>query len=503
MSLHLPVAWSKCVLDDLVVRISNGANVTQFEERVGLPITRIETIWNESIDEKRVKYIKETSNEFIDKYSLRKGDVLFSHINSDSHLGKTAIYRGHPKVLIHGVNLLLIRFNKGISSEFMNYQFKYLRTCGMFIEVAQRAVNQSSINQKKLKAFEFALPPLNEQKRIVAKIEELFSELDAGVAALKQAREKLKLYRQAVLKAAFEGRLTQSWREAHAGELESAEELLARIEAGREQRHAQRLTEWEKAVADWQANGKQGKKPAKPKKPKELPPLSAEELAELPQLPEGWAWVKAEVLYENISIAPNQKIKQKDYLPSGSIPVIDQGQDVVGGFTDDSAKAVICTLPVIVFGDHTKVCKYINTTFAPGADGIKVLQPMGFMVPKYFYLMLDYVSKALLPDKGYARHFQYLQKTPFSVCSLSEQHQIVQEIESRFSQVEQMERAIEEGLQKAEALRQSILKHAFEGRLVPQDPSDEPASKLLERIRAERAAKTPVKNGRKKARHAV
>ena len=88
----LPEGWQKTTLEHLIIRISNGVNVTQYEEKIGLPITRIETIWNGTIDLNRVKYIKEDSDGLRLKYGLRHGDILFSHINSDSHLGKTAIF---------------------------------------------------------------------------------------------------------------------------------------------------------------------------------------------------------------------------------------------------------------------------------------------------------------------------------------------------------------------------------------------------------------------------
>lgn len=116
-----------------------------------------------------------------------------------------------------------------------------------------------------LKKCHFPLPPVNEQKRIVAKIEELFSELDSGIAALKTAREKLKLYRQAVLKHAFEGKLTAQWREENKDKLETPEQLLARIQKEREARYQQQLEEWKAAVKVWEENGKEGKKPGKPK----------------------------------------------------------------------------------------------------------------------------------------------------------------------------------------------------------------------------------------------
>ncbi len=126
------------------------------------------------------------------------------------------------------------------------------------------------------------VPPSTEQHRIVAKIEELFSELDKGVDSLKTAREQLKVYRQALLKHAFEGKLTAQWRAENSDKLETASALQQRIQTERQERHRQQL-------ADWEAKGKQG---SKPKAPKPLPPLSAEELAELPKLPTVWGWVK-------------------------------------------------------------------------------------------------------------------------------------------------------------------------------------------------------------------
>ncbi len=134
------------------------------------------------------------------------------------------------------------------------------------------------------------LPPLPEQYRIVAKIEQLLSELDKGVAELKKAQENLELYRQSLLKAAFEGRLTKKWRKEHADELESAEKLLARIKTEREKRYQKQLDEWKQAVQEWEDRGKPGRKPRKPRKPKVLPPLTEEKLAELPELPDGWVY---------------------------------------------------------------------------------------------------------------------------------------------------------------------------------------------------------------------
>ena len=167
------------------------------------------------------------------------------------------------------------------------------------------------------------LPPLGEQRRIVAKIEELFSELDKGVESLKTARAQLDIYRQAVLKHAFEGKLTAQWREENKDKLEKPEQLLARIKKEREARYEQLLKEWEIAVKEWEAKGKSGKRPTKPKKIKKLQPFDLEELGKLPNIElASWKWVKVDKICSHtqysIKAGPfGSALKKQFYVPDG------------------------------------------------------------------------------------------------------------------------------------------------------------------------------------------
>ena len=135
-----------------------------------------------------------------------------------------------------------------------------------------------NISAKDIYALPFPLPPFNEQYRIVAKIEELISKFDKGIESLKAARQKLDVFGQAVLKNAFEGKLTASWREVNKDKLETPEQLLARIKQQREEHYEQQLEEWKAAVKEWEKEGKSGKKPNKPKKVNDLPTLTEVEL---------------------------------------------------------------------------------------------------------------------------------------------------------------------------------------------------------------------------------
>ncbi len=114
--------------------------------------------------------------------------------------------------------------------------------------------------------------------------------------------------------------------------------------------------------------------------------------------PESWSLLAVSEVVRNVSLT-DKKIPQKNYLPSGKFPVLDQGQDFVGGYTNDAEMLVDCVLPVIVFGDHTRVVKLINTRFAPGADGVKVLQPTACILPRllgHFVCYLEPLAKGRL-----------------------------------------------------------------------------------------------------------
>lgn len=207
-----PSHWIKGTLDHVVSRITNGTSANQLDIPVdgSYPITRIETIAQEKVNLNRVKYVIVDDIQ-VEKFKLAKGDILFSHINSDKHLGKTALFT-LDETVIHGINLLLIRTKENYDGAFLNYLFRLYRYQGKFSAVAQRAVNQSSINQKKLLAFPVPIPPLAEQKRIVAKLDEAFKHLEILKAKLERIPKLLKKFRHTVLTHAVTGKLTEEWR---------------------------------------------------------------------------------------------------------------------------------------------------------------------------------------------------------------------------------------------------------------------------------------------------
>lgn len=167
-------------------------------------------------------------------------------------------------------------------------------------------------------------------------------------------------------------------------------------------------------------------------------------------------------LVKIIPVPPDKKTKQKDYLKKGQLPIVDQGQSLIGGYTDDANMTVECELPAIVFGDHTRAVKYITFPFGAGADGIKVLQPKEIILPLFLYYATQYIV-AKMPNRGYARHYQYVEKEDLPVLPLSEQGRIVARIEELFSQLDSGVETLRKTKQQLAVYRQAVLKEAFEG----------------------------------------
>ncbi len=418
----LPKDWEVVKLGGICEKMSNGANVKQFDDEIGLPISRIETIWNETIDLNRIKYIYENDMTFIEKYALRKNDILFSHINSDIHLGKTAIFKNQTKTLIHGINLLLIRLNEKAQPDFFNYQFNYKRRKGEFINIAHKSVNQSSINQPKLKNIDFVLPPVKTQQAVVSKIDELFSELDKGIEDLKTAQQQLKIYRQSVLKWAFDGKLTNE-----------------KVKEG--------------------------------------------------ELPKGWEWLRFGELF---SESPQNGLYKPSTEYGTGTPIIR-----IDGFydgvilndyqckrlrlTNDEINRYLISVGDILVNRVNSmpylgkcgIVKHLSekTVFESNIMKIQVKKEISFSEYISIYLTSKKGLSELRKNAKQAVNQASINQTDVSnvlipLPPIQEQHQIVQEIESRLSVADKMEESINQSLLQAEALRQSILKKAFEGKLV-------------------------------------
>ena len=319
---HLPDSWKIEFIGFISNEIQTGfACGKHSDSNIGVPHLRPMNIDRKgNLDFETLKYVPADFNS----RRLKSGDVLFNNTNSSELIGKTAYVDKNAHDVAFSNHMTRISFGSYISPKFAALQIHYLWMSRFFLHHCVKHVNQASFSSTDFsKLTPFITPPINEQHRIVSKIEELFSELDAGIASLKKAQAQLKVYRQAVLKAAFEGELTAQWRQAHAAELESAEVLLEQIEIERAKQSQAALEQWKTDVKAWENEGKLGRKPVKPRQ-KEVEALGMWELSDLPELPDGWAWSKIGDLSQVQTGATPLK-KNASYYTNGSIPWVTSG----------------------------------------------------------------------------------------------------------------------------------------------------------------------------------
>jgi len=174
---ELPAGWAAIRLGNLLERISNGFSGKQNKDGIGYPLSRIETISESSVNMGKIGFSPDLPVDKLDYFRLAENDILLSHINSDFHVGKTALVPADVE-LFHGVNLLLLRVLPDASPAFIDLAINALRLSGYFISIAQHAIGQSSVNQSKVVQIIIGLPPLAEQHRIVAKVDELMALCD-------------------------------------------------------------------------------------------------------------------------------------------------------------------------------------------------------------------------------------------------------------------------------------------------------------------------------------
>lgn len=166
-------------------------------------------------------------------------------------------------------------------------------------------------------------------------------------------------------------------------------------------------------------------------------------------------------IVKKIPISAEKKTKQKQYLSCGVLPIIDQGHQIIGGYTDDISKKIDCDLPVIVFGDHTRCVKLIKFAFAPGADGIKVVRPVdNSVLIEYLFYATKYLTTKIR-DKGYARHYQDVEKQELEIPTVLKQKEIVLKLEKDLSSLDNAVETLNKTKEQLAVYRQAVLKEAF------------------------------------------
>ena len=371
------------------------------------------------------------------------------------------------------------------------------------------------LTKNALDAIPIHFPSIAEQYRIVAKIAELFSELEKGIECLKKARAQLSTYRQAFLKHAFDGKLTAQWREENKDRLETPEQLLTTIKEERVKHHKQKLRDWRTAVAAWDEQGRRG---AKPRSPRTLPTvagLSRDVISKLPTLADSWAWGKLGWMTCGVEYGTATKS-----APSGEVPVLRMGN--VRGAKLDLSDLVYTSdgdeIDKLLLHDGDVLFNRTNSPELVGKTAIyrgsKPAIFAGYLIRvNHMRSVVDGQYLNLFLNSQIARHYGSSVKTdgvnqsnisgaklrnyPFPYCSIEEQRKIVCNLASLLSLADKLENEIVEQLDSATVLRQAILKRAFSGQLVSEDPNDEPASVLLDRIRAEREQLTKRPRHRK------
>lgn len=497
----LPAGWTECLIGDITLPIQKiDPKDDPDQEIIYIDISSIDNVRNKIGEIKQFRLGDAPSRA---RQIIQSGDVLFSTVRP--YLRNIASVPDKYDGQIASTGFSILRPAQGIDPAFLFYKATFSEFVNA-LSGEQYGVSYPAVKDEQVRRQLVCLPSAAEQNRIAAKIEELFSELEKGVESLKTAREQLKVYRQAVLKHAFEGKLTAQWREDNKDNLETADQLLDRIKRERKSRYQQQTEEWTAAVKTWEAEGKEGKKPPKPKVLKPFTDFSNEGAADLKELPFGWAWAKVVSLFDVVSGGTPKGLGQargndipfykvSDMNTPGNETRMGVAAIYLSNAEKDKLGLTEYPKDTVIFPKRggailTNKKRLLSRSSCFDLNTMGVVNRAASISNNYLWQWFQALNLAEIYDGSNVPQInnKNVEPLPFPICSVEEQEEISEILERQLSIIEENEREIDRNLKKSEALRQSILKKAFSGQLVEQDPSDEPASVLLERIKAEKAA---------------
>ncbi len=496
MSSNLPHGWAKVPLSEIVVPRSERVAPQLLPDAQFIGMEHVEPHTNRILKTVAAATVVSSAARFYE------GDILYGRMRP--YLNKV--------VSPHLDGLASAEFIVFPRSDVIESRFLLRRLSSSdFIEFAcsQYEGDRPRVKFDQLGSFIVLLPPIAEQTRIVEKLEELLSDLDAGVAELKAAQRKLAQYHQSLLKAAVEGALTADWRAARAQSSEPQEtgaELLQRI-------LTERRTRWEaKQLSKFAEQGKTPPKDWGSKYPEPIKP----DTTDLPTLPEGWVWTCLDQLTELVTSGSrgwatyyadrgatfirSQNIN-KDWLDLSDIAFVNPPRNSEGARTRVQRDDLLLTITGANVGKTARVNVELEEAYV--SQHVALIRPVesGLSAYLHLYLTCNAGGRGQLDNEAYGAgkpglNLQQVLSVVIPLPSPRELPKLLSAIVSAIDAATMQEASIAHTLNQSAAQRKSILKAAFAGQLVPQDPNDEPASVLLERIRAERVSSAAKRSGK-------
>ena len=359
-------------------KMLNSSKQTGRHSRLYLRNVNVQWGWFDMSDVKSMDIFPDEESKFL----ARKGDLL---ICEGGEVGRCAVWTEDEPVGIQNA-VHRVRVSSDLDTTYLRHYLQHLALAGG-LEPYSSGVTIKHLTQEKLRRIPISYPPLDEQKRIGAQLEDQLGKLEAVREALRKAELGL-------------------------------DEMLGSV------------------LHDFVGGG-----------------VDSSEPGTLP-------FSDCFHLVSN----PHAGYQQKDYKQSGAVPVVDQGRDLVGGFVDETERVIRALRPVIVFGDHTRVLKFVDFDFAAGADGTKLLQTNQDLVSDRFGFFMLRATR--IRNRGYARHFGELRKLNFKVPSFEDQNRIVALVDGFLQSRDSVIGQLGASADLLDSARSSILHRAF---LAPEE----------------------------------
>jgi type I restriction enzyme, S subunit len=482
--------WCLTTLKEISLNIQYGYTASTNENSTGVKYLRITDIQNNSVDWNTVPLCK---CEQIDIYKLKKGDIVIARTGATT--GKSFLLKNIPETSVFASYLIRLETIDILCLPEYIAIYMQSRYYWKQITVVSKGTAQPGANASILSKLKIPLPPLNEQKRIVTKIEALQTKSTAAKQQLQQIKPLLDRFRQSVLAAAFRGDLTKTWREQNP-DVESAEVLLERIKIERRRR-------WEEAELEkMKTQGKVPKDDNWKKKYKEPEAIDTEGLSELP---DGWCWVAIEQ-FADVGTGATPLRKNTKYYDGGKVPWVTSGalneifietaEEYITSLAIEETNAKVFpkhTLLVAMYGEgktRGKISELLIEASTNQACAALILNGLASKIRpivKLFFLK-NYSDIRQIASGGVQPNLNLsmIKSTLVPLPPMNEQIEICSIVEHCMLTADNIKQQHQQAETQLETLNQSILAKAFRGELVPQDPNDEPASVLLERIKAEK-----------------